>query len=64
MIGAFARVLSLREEAGSVRADDGVIARLRGARMLLIVDNCEHVAAAVAPLLSRVMADTATFVCW
>ena len=60
VLGAFARVLSLREEAGSVRADEGVIARLRGARMLLIVDNCEHVAGAVAPLLSRVMADTAS----
>ena len=60
VLGAFARVLSLREDAGSVRADDGVIARLRGTRMLLIVDNCEHVAGAVAALLSRVMADTAS----
>ena len=55
---AFARALSLREEAGGVRADDMVIARLRGARMLLIVDNCEHVVGAVAPLLSRVVAET------
>jgi predicted ATPase/DNA-binding SARP family transcriptional activator len=56
--GALARTLALREDAGAVRADDMVIARLRGARMLVIFDNCEHVVGAIAPLLSRVVAET------
>jgi len=57
---AFVRTLSLREPASDARAGDLVIARLRGTRSLLIVDNCEHVAAAVAPLLGRVVAETAS----
>jgi predicted ATPase/DNA-binding SARP family transcriptional activator len=59
VFGAFARALALREVAGGVQAGDLLIARLRGARTLLIINNCEHVAAVVAPLLASVIADTA-----
>ncbi len=57
--GVFTRVLALREAVGGLPADDLLIARLRGARMLLIVDNCEHLLPAVTPLLGRVLAETA-----
>ncbi len=57
--GAFTRVLALRDAGGDSPADYLLIARLRGARMLLIVDNCEHVLPVVAPLLGRVLAETA-----
>jgi predicted ATPase/DNA-binding SARP family transcriptional activator len=44
-----AQVLSAREEPGRTLLD-GIIGRLRDAEALLIVDNCEHVADAVAEL--------------
>ena len=56
--GAFAHALAVREEAGAVQAEELLVARLRGVRVLLIVDNCEHVAQTVAPLLGRIVAAT------
>lgn len=58
VLGAFARALAVREVAGSAQAEELLIPRLRGARMLLIVNNCEHVEATVAPLLSTMVAET------
>jgi predicted ATPase/DNA-binding SARP family transcriptional activator len=54
---AFANALALREVPGR-SVEDLVVARLRGASILLVVDNCEHVAAGVASLAERVLAET------
>jgi predicted ATPase/DNA-binding SARP family transcriptional activator len=56
---AFARALALRDSAGGLRVEDLVVARLRGAQMLVIVDNCEHVVETAAALLGRALAETA-----
>ena len=56
--GVFARALALPGPAGR-RAENLVVARLRGARALLVVDNCEHVAGAAAALAEEVLAGTA-----
>jgi predicted ATPase/DNA-binding SARP family transcriptional activator len=55
---AFARALGLPEPPGR-SAEELVVARLRGTRVLLVVDNCEHVAAATATLAELVLAGTA-----
>ncbi len=54
---AFASSLSIRESAWQ-GVEDLVVARLRGARVLLVADNCEHVAAQVAALATRVLSET------
>ena len=41
---------------GEMSAEAGVVSRLQGRRMLLIIDNAEHLNAAVARLLGRVLA--------
>jgi predicted ATPase/DNA-binding SARP family transcriptional activator len=56
---AFASSLSIRE-AGKQSAEDRVVARLRGARILLVADNCEHVSQGVAALARRVLCETET----
>ncbi len=58
VLGAFAHALAVREEAGAVQAEELLVARLRGVRVLLVVDNCEHVVQTVAPLLGRMVAET------
>jgi predicted ATPase/DNA-binding SARP family transcriptional activator len=55
---AFGRALRLPEPPGR-SAEELVVARLRGTRILLVVDNCEHVAAAAAALAERILAGTA-----
>jgi predicted ATPase/DNA-binding SARP family transcriptional activator len=58
VLGAFAHALAVREEAGAVQAEGLLVARLRGVRVLVIVDSCEHVLEGVAPLLARIVAGT------
>ena len=41
---------------GEMSAEAGVVSRLQGRRVLLIIDNAEHLNAAVARLLGRVLA--------
>lgn len=60
VVPAFVHVLGLREAAGRAPAGELIVARLRGTHMLLIVDNCEHVLGTVAPLLGRVLTETAS----
>ena len=60
VLGAFTHTFALRDWAGGRRAEDLVIARLRGTRTLLVVDNCEHVLEPIAPLLGRVLEATAS----
>ena len=52
---AIASVLGLREEPG--RALEGaLISHIRGRRMLVVLDNCEHLVAATAALAGRLLA--------
>jgi predicted ATPase/DNA-binding SARP family transcriptional activator len=53
---AFADSLGMRRHP-TRDTSDLVVSRLRGARVLLVVDNCEHVAAVVADLLARIVAE-------
>lgn len=55
---AFADSLGVRRHPGR-STPDLVVSRLRAARVLLVVDNCEHVAGALAPLLARILTETA-----
>jgi predicted ATPase/DNA-binding SARP family transcriptional activator len=55
-LAAIADALAIRLDSGRAPSDL-VVSRLRGARLLLVLDNCEHVAAELAPLLVRVAAE-------
>jgi predicted ATPase/DNA-binding SARP family transcriptional activator len=59
VLGAFSHTFALRDWIGGGRAEDLVIARLRGTRTLLVVDNCEHVLEPIAALLGRILEATA-----
>ena len=59
VLGAFTHAFALRDWVGGGPAEDLLIARLRGTRTLLLVDNCEHVLEPIAPLLGRILAATA-----
>jgi predicted ATPase/DNA-binding SARP family transcriptional activator len=54
---AVGRALALRESDAD-SPEEPVIARLRGARLLLIADGCEHVLPAVSRLVARLLAET------
>jgi len=54
---AIASSLGLREVPGRA-LEDLVVPRLRGASALLVLDNCEHVAAPAAVLARRVLGET------
>ena len=56
---AVASSLGLQDVPGRA-AEDLVVARLRGASVLLVIDNCEHVAAPAAALAHRVLGETET----
>ncbi len=50
--------LDVREVAGtSLPAEDRVLAALRGRRVVLVLDNCEHVVDAAAALVARLLRD-------
>jgi predicted ATPase/DNA-binding SARP family transcriptional activator len=50
--------LGVREAVGaSVTADDRLLAALRHRRLLLVLDNCEHVIEPVAALVARLLRD-------
>lgn len=53
---AIADALAIRLDSGRAPSDL-VVSRLLGAGLLLVLDNCEHVAAELAPLLVRVAAE-------
>ena len=52
--GAVGAVLGAREESGRPMLEV-IVDRIAAGRMLLIVDNCEHLLGAVAALVSRLM---------
>jgi predicted ATPase/class 3 adenylate cyclase len=54
--GATAATLSVENQAG-IAFDDSIIEWCMNRRMLLIIDNCEHVLATVARLVSRIVAE-------
>ena len=53
VVFAVAQVLRVRPQDG-MSLIDGVIDALRGRRLLLIIDNCEHVLHGVVELVTRV----------
>src|SRR5262245_57603638 len=56
MVGsAVAAALGLGEQQGRT-IDDSVVAALADRRALLLLDNCEHLSAVVAPLVERLLA--------
>src|SRR6266496_2591222 len=56
MVGsAVASALGLGEQQGS-GIDDSVLAALANRHALLVLDNCEHLSAGVAPLVERLLA--------
>jgi len=55
VIGHVAATLGIREEAGTSLAD-ALTAHVRGARVLVILDNCEHLTEAVVPVIERLVA--------
>lgn len=57
--GATAATLSVENQAG-IALDDSVIEWCRNRRMLLIIDNCEHVLATVTHMVSRIVAECST----
>ncbi len=56
LAGAVASVLNIRQEADRPAADSLVCA-LRNRRMLIVLDNCEHVIDAAAELVTRLLAE-------
>lgn len=54
--GAVAAGLGVVEEPGTP-VEDSLVAHLRSADLLLVLDNCEHVVAAAAELVDRVLTD-------
>jgi predicted ATPase/class 3 adenylate cyclase len=54
VVPAVARALGIQENPGQPRADT-VIDRLQAAETLLVIDNCEHVAADVRAFLDRLL---------
>lgn len=52
--GAVAAALEVAEEPGSA-VEETLLADLRSAELLLVLDNCEHVVGTVAALLDRVL---------
>jgi predicted ATPase/class 3 adenylate cyclase len=56
---AVATVLSIRPQVG-LSPVDGVVDALRGRRLLVILDNCEHLLDAAADLVGRVAASCST----
>jgi predicted ATPase/DNA-binding SARP family transcriptional activator len=53
---AIADALAVRLDSARSPADV-VVSRLRGARLLLVLDNCEHLTSDLAPLLARVVSE-------
>jgi predicted ATPase/transcriptional regulator with XRE-family HTH domain len=55
VLGALAQALSVREEEGADLAGT-LLARLRGRRMLIVLDNAEHLLPDVAEVVARLLA--------
>jgi predicted ATPase/DNA-binding XRE family transcriptional regulator len=55
ILGALAQALSLREEEG-VDLERTLLARVRGRRMLIVLDNAEHLLPDVAVVVARLLA--------
>src|SRR5262249_5729068 len=55
VVGATLGALGLRERPGEAPLDT-LVAHLQTRRLLLVLDNCEHVAAAAAGLAARLLA--------
>ncbi|HSK60093.1 MAG TPA: BTAD domain-containing putative transcriptional regulator [Actinomycetospora sp.] len=58
VVDAFARELGVRRQ-GATPLPDTLVAALRPRRVLLVVDNCEHVLDEVAALVGRIVRDCA-----
>lgn len=57
VVRAVATAVGLEERALR-RLDDQLVEHLAGSRLLLVLDNCEHVLDAVAPLCERLLGET------
>lgn len=59
-----AGMLQARSQPSSSNAMDAIVAALRGKRVLLLLDNCEHLAAQLSPFVQAVLSETScTLLC-